>query len=262
MSTKEQIQNFVEACEELQRSKIILADAKVSNVIRSIVTSPVLVGIVGETLVGYNFANELENIGKKQKGIVLPSEPYRVIAFCFSLLSEVDAGRMDLQEFVDEYFEAESLAESFARFNAEVMTPFRQFLCAWAGEGASPKSQKSAPQAKVEEVGDEAETIEECDCPTCESEPIDPVDEFFADVEVILTQIKETICLDSKIKAEKLANLNITLNAMLEVTAMQNFRIFNALLISLNNLLGSVKSVRFYNMELKNRVADFYLNKA
>ena len=75
----------------------------------------------------------------------------------------------------------------------------------------------------------------------------------------IFQQIKDTVCLDSKIKSERQADINITLNAMLDVVSMQNFRIFNALLISLNNLLNNIKSVRFYFLELQNKVADFYL---
>ena len=125
MSTKEQYDAFLEACEELKSSKIILADAKVSNVLRSIVACPTLVEVVGETLVGYNFNGELESVNKNDAGIVMPSEPYRVIAFVFSLLSEIDAGRLDLQEFVDDYFVAETLAQKFDRFNQELITPFK-----------------------------------------------------------------------------------------------------------------------------------------
>lgn len=266
MSTKEQYDAFLEACEELKSSKIILADAKVSNVLRSIVACPTLVEVVGETLVGYNFNGELESINKNDAGIVMPSEPYRVIAFVFSLLSEIDAGRLDLQEFVDDYFVAETLAQKFDRFNQELITPFRDFLCSWAGAGSGIKKitpQNNASQETVEEENiQEDQTfdeVEECGCTQCEGEPIDMVDEFFADVEVILNQIKDTVCLDSKIKSERQADINITLNAMLDVVSMQNFRIFNALLISLNNLLNNIKSVRFYFLELQNKVADFYL---
>lgn len=262
MSTNEQFQAFIDACEDLRKSKIILADAKVSAIVRSIVSNPALVEVVGEALVGYNFAHELEMLSGSKSGISLPSEPYRVIAFVFSLLSEVDARRIDLQEFVDEHFEAESLAESFERFNNEVMIPFRECLCTWVSSGAP---RKNSIASKDDTISNDSTTSEdddnkECNCGECQEGNIDTVDEFFANIEVILTQIKDTIALDSKIKKDKLADLNITLNAMFEATAMQNFRIFNALLISLNNMLRSVKSVRFYHMELQNTVADFYLN--
>ena len=77
---------------------------------------------------------------------------------------------------------------------------------------------------------------------------------------IILNQIKETINLDSRIKKDRLDELNITIDALLAVLEMQNLKIMNALLISLNNLIGPIKSVRFYYMELQNRLAQFYEN--
>ena len=113
MELAEQYKAFWDACEDLKSSKIIIADAKVSKVLRSIVSCPALVEIVGEALVGYNFSNELSkavstNAEGKMK-LILPSEPYRVIAFVFSLLSEFDGRRLDLQEFISQYFPENSL---------------------------------------------------------------------------------------------------------------------------------------------------------
>ena len=252
MEIMEQYKAFYEACDELITAKIIIADAKVSKVIRSVVSCPSLLEIVGEALVGYNFANELNKsvTGTVQKGskITLPSEPYRVIAFVFSLLSEFDSKHIDLQEFICQYFPQDSLAESFKVFNEQLIVPFRDFLCEWVGF-----KERKEPQ-KIEEAENntqEAEMNEK----TISS---DTVEVFFDDISMILNQIKETINLDSKIKPDRLSELNITINALLEVAKMQNFKIFNALLISLNYLIAPIKSVRFYNMELQNRLAKFY----
>ena len=94
---------------------------------------------------------------------------------------------------------------------------------------------------------------------TSEDETED-VDNLFDDLSMILNQIKETINLDSRIKKDRLDELNITIDALLAVLEMQNLKIMNALLISLNNLIGPIKSVRFYYMELQNRLAQFYEN--
>lgn len=255
MATKETYEEFINACRELKNSKIILADAKVSAILRSIVSNPTLVEVVGETLVGYNFVNELENLTRNQSGALLPSEPRKIIAFVFSLLSEIDARRLDLQEFVDQYCKADTLAESFGRFNDELIDPFCHYLCDWVN--AEHDSEDVCIPEECE--GEEEEDFCECEDCGCESEEEgDIVEEFFEDVSTILTQIRDTIALDSKIKSDRLADINITLNAMFEAIDLQNLKIFNALLISLNNLLHSVKSVRFYHMELGNRVADFY----
>ncbi|MBR7091210.1 MAG: hypothetical protein IKC79_02015, partial [Clostridia bacterium] len=84
------------------------------------------------------------------------------------------------------------------------------------------------------------------------------VEAFFGDIRVILTQIKDTINMDPKIKADRKDELNITIDALLITITYKNLKILNALMISLNYLLRPVRSVRFYNMELQNRLALFY----
>lgn len=260
MATKEQLAAFVDACKELKNSKIILADAKVSAIVRSIVSNPALVDVVGETLTGYNFLNALDAVSRSKNGSILPSEPRKVIAFVFSLLSEIDARRLDLQEFVDQYFAGETLAESFENFNSQLIDPFCHYLCDWVCASRDNPADNVCSCGQCERQDSEEEC--RCDCDSEETDclvtEVDKVEQFFADVRTILTQIHDTIALDSKIKPDRLTDLNITISAMLEAIDLENLKIFNALLISLNTLLHSVKSVRFYYKELQNRVADFY----
>ena len=106
----------------------------------------------------------------------------------------------------------------------------------------------------TEEVFDAREEIEEED----DECGVDTAEALFADLKVILNQIKETVNLDTKIKQDRLDDLNITIDALLATIELGNFKILNALLISLNNMLAPIRSVRFYNMELQNRLAKFY----
>lgn len=265
MEVTEQYQAFCDACEELKNAKIILADAKVSKVLRSIVSSPNLVEIIGEALVGYDFDAELNKCTETDlegnEHINLPPEPYRVIALVFSILTEFDGRRLDLQEFVHQYFNAENLAQSFERFNKELVEPFRNYLCDWVGYKTNKEKDMLKPKEEKEEILEEIETNDDCGCECCcEDAEDDSPEALFEDLKVIFNQIKETIKLDTKIKPDKLDDLNITLDGLLESIELCNFKILNALLISLNNLLAPIKSVRFYNIELQNRLAKFYSN--
>lgn len=262
MEISEQYQAFCEACEELKNAKIILADAKVSKILRSIVSSPNLVEVIGEALVGYDFEAELNKCTETDlegnEHINLPLEPYRVIALVFSILTEFDGRRLDLQEFVHQYFNADSLAQSFDRFNIELIEPFRSYLCDWVGYKTNKENDMFSTKEKQEEIIDEKDDACECDCCCEECESEDSPEALFEDLKVIFNQIKETINLDTKIKQDKLDDLNITIDGLLDCIELKNFKILNALLISLNNLLAPIKSVRFYNMELQNRLAKFY----
>ena len=249
MNISDQYQAFYNACDELRSAKIIIADAKVSKILRSVINCSPLLEIIGEALVGFNYQQELSKATDKTitsgSRIILPSEPYKVIALVFTILNEIDAKNLDLQEFVAENFPQESLIDSFRLFANSLIIPFRDYLCQWVGFKEAPKQEEVLPTEEI---------IEECEVEATQ----DPTDLFFEDVVMILNQIKETIKLDTKIKKDRLDELNITINALIEVCDMRNFKIFNALLISLNNLISPVKSVRFYNMELQNRIAKFY----
>ncbi len=257
MTTEEQFQIFSESCDELKNSKIIIADAKVSKLLRSIVSSPSLVDIVGEALVGYNFDTEfnkcIETHPDGTTTINLPSEPHKIIALVFSLLSEFDSHRMDLQEFILNYFKAENLTKSFALFNAQLIEALRENLSNWIGIG---KNKETTTTLDLEQTIETPDT-DTPDAPTTET---DSPDKLFADLKVIFEQIKETINTDIRVKQETKDDLNITIEALLETLRLKNFKILNALLISLNNMIANIKSTKYYHQEMQNRLAKFYEN--
>ncbi len=256
MIIDEQYQIFNEACDELQNSKIILADAKVSKLLRSIVSSPTLVEIVGDALVGYNFDNEFSKcVSKTADGTTtlnLPSEPYKIVALVFSLLSEFDSHRMDLQEFILNYFKSDNLTQSFENFNRELIAPFQHYMNKFSGQEEEDEPVKLdleeaiTPDADVED--EPKEEIVDKDTPS----------KLFADLKVIFEQIQETIQSDSRLRQEQKDDLNITLEALQETLTLKNFKLLNALLISLNNMIVNLKSTKYYHQELQNRLAKFY----
>ena len=253
MTIEEQYQIFNDACDELQNSKIILADAKVSKLLRSIVSSPTLVEIVGDALVGYNFENEFSKcVTKDVDGLTyltLPSEPYKAIALVFSLLSEFDSHRLDLQEFILSYFKSENLTQSFENFNATMIAPFQNYMNKWNDD-----ANESTSGLDLEQTITEDEDIAPEDKEPAKDSPT----QLFSDLKVIFEQIQETINSDSRLRQEQKDDLNITIEALQETLKLKNFKLLNALLISLNNMIGTLKSTKYYHQELQNRLAKFY----
>ena len=248
MITDEQLQIFNEACDELQHSKIILADAKVSKLLRSIVSSPTLVEIIGDALVGYNFENEFTKCINKTNdeniSLNLPTEPYKIVALVFSLLSEFDSHRMDLQEFILQYFKSENLTQSFENFNNELIAPFQRYMNKFCGQ------EEEAPALNLEETITQDADVEETPAP---ANGKDSPTQLFADLKVIFEQIQETIQSDARLRQEQKDDLNITLEALLETLKLKNFKLLNALLISLNNMIATLKSTKYYHQILSPR---------
>jgi len=255
MIIDEQFQIFNEACDELQNSKIILADAKVSKLLRSIVSSPNLVEIIGNALVGYNFENEFSKcVSKTADGVTsltIPAEPYKVVALVFSLLTEFDSHRIDLQEFILNYFKTGNLTKSFEHFNKELIAPFQHYMNKFAGQDDDSEPTQLDLEEAITNDADVEETSQEVD-------DKDTPTKLFADLKVIFEQIQETVQSDSRLRQEQKDDLNITIEALLETLRLKNFKLLNALLISLNNMIGNLKSTKYYHQELQNRLAKFY----
>ena len=301
MDAATKIQAFYNACTDTKKAKFILAESKISEILRCIVNSPELVSVVSDALAGFNFSNEFNKIQVKNEmrkvNIVLPKDPQKLVAIVFSLLGEIDAHRVDFHDFIFSYFDAggSTLLECYNRFVTTVILPFRNTLCELVGyevsddeedpieedeeeivENQEDESDDSwLPDFNQTEEEDEEYSQEEGEEEMSEYDEYeenddnqeeyntqtnndDKIEEFFDDVVVIINQIQDTINNDHRIKEDRRDELNITLDAILLAIEYKSLKIFNALMISLNELLRFVRSTKFYNNELQNRIAEFY----
>lgn len=245
---KGKIEEFYNSCTDLLNAKLILADAKISKILKSVMASSDLISVIGETLVNFNFDNEFSKAQVKNEMTTLyfqlPSEKEKIVALVFGMLSECDTHQLDLHGFIKDFFvdEDEDMSKGFADFVHSVVFPFRDALCEMAGYSVKQEQKVEEKDMEVQE------------------EQVDKgvLHAFFDDITVILTQIKESVSLDRKVKPDRRDELNITIDALLQSIELCNLKIMNALMISLNYLLQPIKSVRFYNMELQERLVRFY----
>ena len=301
MDASTKIQAFYDACTDAKHAKFILAENKISEILRAIVNSPDLVSVVSDSLAGFNFSSEFNKIQVKNEmrriNIILPKDPNKLVAIVFSLLGEIDAHRVDFHDFIFSYFDAggSTLLECYDRFVQTIILPFRDTLCELAGyevegdEYDEPNDDEYADDVDVDEDWDESTQDDDQDSilpdytdddegdndmdysndyddaqydddydNTEQPSNGDRVDEFFEDITVIINQIQDTINNDNRIKADRKDELNITLDAILLAVEYRSLKIFNALMISLNEMLRFVRSTKFYNNELQNRIAEFY----
>ncbi len=249
----EKIRAFYDACSDMKNAKFILADAKISQILKAIVASPELIATVGEALVNFNFDNEFAKAQVKNDltnvCFKLPNEANKIVALVFGLLSEFDAHRLDLHSFVRDYFNAEGrlIVDCFNDFVDNVILPFRDATLEMLGYEVEKR--------EVEESMEEMETEEYIE------EENDLIGDFYDEISTILSQIQETVNQDHKVKQDRKDEINITIDATLESLELGNLKIMNALLISLNYLISPIKSVRFYNHELQESLLKFYDNQ-
>ena len=121
-STKEQVLEFLEKCDELTKCKFIMATTKIKDLLKCIVNSPELYGLFDKVTKDFNYpehkAKCLISGNRTCPGkVVLPQTVGTRLAFIFCLLVEFDRDTLNLNDFLQMYFpEDGSYFESYNAF--------------------------------------------------------------------------------------------------------------------------------------------------
>lgn len=130
------IQRFFTACDELISGKYILADSKISELLKSIAASNELTTLFSAVTKEFNYTVAKQECLKfpltpngTRGAAYLPTDRAQAIAFVFCLLVEFDGGTMHLDEFLRKYFyEDGSYTASYSLFVTRMIRPFRDIV--------------------------------------------------------------------------------------------------------------------------------------
>ena len=160
-SGKGQIDIFLRRCDELMRTSIIIADAKIGDLLKAITTSDLLYAFFRDITQNFDYVaaqlrymNYMPYPGSRKHLLLLPEDTTEKLAFIFCLLVDLDAKNIDLGEFLSEYFyEDGDLNRGFRRFGAEVILPLRNLIRQMFQSGATdPRVAKARGKAAAEHL--------------------------------------------------------------------------------------------------------------
>lgn len=244
------IKNFFDACNEMIQGRFILSDIKISKILKAIANSEVLYNLFAEVLSDFKFKEEFENAKTPNKVnggyFAVPEEDEKIVALVFCILLEVDNQKMNLQNFVNDYFYSpEGYNISYSNFSLSVLVPFKNAVLNLLGcnEDGTP----------IEEEEEEVEPEEE----ETEEEPNHKQKILFANLKMSLNELLSVI-IKSKISYEEKEELKIIINALFEAIEMESLIIINALVIPLEHMIGKNKQVKFYYNDFKECLVQFY----
>ena len=244
------IKNFFDACNEMIQGRFILSDIKISKILKAIANSEVLYNLFAEVLSDFKFKEEFENAKTPNKVnggyFAVPEQDEKIVALVFCILLEVDNQKMNLQNFVNDYFYSpEGYNISYSNFSLSVLVPFKNAVLNLLGcnEDGTP----------IEEEEEEVEPEEE----ETEEEPNHKQKILFANLKMSLNELLSVI-IKSKISYEEKEELKIIINALFEAIEMESLIIINALVIPLEHMIGKNKQVKFYYNDFKECLVQFY----
>lgn len=234
------INEFFGALEEMIAGKFILADTKIQKILKCIATSSVLYDIFGKCMVGFHFKEEFAK--STNTTFTLPEGTQKQIAYVFCFMLEIDNKQLSLQNFITEHFyHKDGYHESYHNFSLTMLVPFRDGVKALIDEHLASMAQetKSAPQPKPQ--------------PKVQEVRVDPVyDQLKNQLTTLLISVKQSR------KIKNVQSIEMVIDAMKEALTLQNWKLINGLLISLDCLLEKEKSVASAYDDLKDIVYNHF----
>ncbi len=132
----EQIQRFLQACDDLVGGTFHDADAEISDALRAVAESKELTNLFAAVTSGYDFPaakraylRTARTEGTGRGVVYLPAARDEILAFVFCLFVEFDCGKMRLNDFLLRYFYVDgSYTASYALFADRMIRPFRDIV--------------------------------------------------------------------------------------------------------------------------------------
>lgn len=121
---------FNESCEDFLNGKYILAEYKISAILKTITSSDKLKNIVASCIENYNFSEEMKNCIGENHIITLPDDIKGIIGFCFSLLYNIDNKNIAFFDFLSTYFGYNDISglDSYKSFAMHIILPFKEAI--------------------------------------------------------------------------------------------------------------------------------------
>ena len=135
-STKEQVLNFLEKCDELKNCKFIMATTKIKDMLKCIVNSPELYKLFDTVTKDFNYTEQkaicLVTDGEdilRRSYVVLPKTVGQRLAFIFCLLVEFDRDTLNFNDFLQLYFHEDgSYYASYRAFCRTVISSLEDLI--------------------------------------------------------------------------------------------------------------------------------------
>lgn len=145
------INNLISSCNDMIDGKFILANYKISNILKNITESKEVYNLIANQMNNFNFEREFSKAQlRKEKKFVLPDETEKILPLIFCVLVGFKNKEIDFDSFLKEYYKTEKgRAEEYSNFALEIILPFRNIIAKYF-EIPIQDLNKAKPEQNVE----------------------------------------------------------------------------------------------------------------
>lgn len=236
------ISEFINSIDGLINGKFILADIKISNLLKMIASNNSLYSYIKSCLIDFSFDKELSRAEVKNRfnngEFRLPQEKNKIVAFVFCLLVECDAKRMDFYGFINENFTENKNGSEYANFANTILIPFKEII--------------------VNEFYSEEEDEKEIEKKEIENTVEEKEDDIFNELKLILDEMKENVSIDRKIKSQDKENINYIISSIIYSMKYKDLNIVNGFVTVLDILAEKHSALRIPLKDIKSKLFTYY----
>lgn len=241
----QEVQNFLNACDELINCKFLVAEYKITKLLQSIAGSSDICSLISECLQSYNrdreFARTYIQDGHGEFVCVMPTEEYKIVALVFCTLADIDNKKIDFTDFIKRFFG--NSENPYQAFIETMIIPFKSLISEAFVAGYNEKENKEDEEEqnfKNYETSEEVENIEQ-------------EDKFEISTKIAVQILSE---LEDLRESQLVADARNVATSIIKTANLRDECVLMALAASLRYMSKGLKSIKFLVRELCDVVFD------
>lgn len=243
-----EIENFIAACDDLIDCKFLVAEHKIEVLLARLAQCEPVYSLVGECMEQFNREREMGKAFVQSANgsyvCIMPTEEYKIIALVFCTLADINAGKIEFNDFVKRFFADENMSP-FKRFTTVMVLPFRNLIAEAFGLERIGQSQV-ASKKQLDEINDGDELPDDNG---------NEFDELMTSCARIVNQMLDELAL-MKVGHER-DDLELICNGILMAVAEHDLDYIRPLVIGLRHAAKGVRSIKFLVREINDLVESY-----
>lgn len=241
----QEVQNFLDACDELINCKFLVAEYKITKLLQSIAGSSDICSLISECLQSYNrdreFARTYIQDGHGEFVCVMPTEEYKIVALVFCTLADIDNKKIDFTDFIKRFFG--NSENPYQAFIETMIIPFKSLISEAFVAGYNEKENKEDEEEQNFENYETSEKVEN----------IEQEDKFETSTKIAVQILSE---LEDLRESQLVADARNVATSIIKTANLRDECVLMALAASLRYMSKGLKSIKFLVRELCDVVFD------